>query len=697
MPDKLEKLKHILALANEDYLKYPDFLKFLSVMKVVLEEIRTDTKKYAKSEIVQFTDTLNALIDSVKVESSKQKGIKGDVDELKSQISALSEAVRAIPEPEVCDHEDIDQEALTESILSKIPKVDPYELDIEKLIAELNELPDDDSLKIDASRIKNLPKGNQQFGGGGIRKISLLNDVSIVNPTNAQVLKYNSTTKLWENGTDSGGGGGGAVDSVFGRTGVVTAQSGDYTTAIVADSSNKRYVTDAQLTVLGNTSGTNTGDQTSIVGITGTLAEFNTALTGADFATLAGSETFTNKTLTSPVINSATIGTSLVPTTNDGAALGSTANSFSDLFLATGAVLNIGNGNWVATHSSGVLTVGTGDLRVTTAGTNATSVVTLNGTQTLLNKRLTAPQVAAMQYTGEIFNFLAPTEELLTLNGVSTAVNEFTISNAATGTNPILEATGNDTNIGITLKPKGTGTVAITGSLIPSTNDGAALGTTANSFSDLFLASGGVINFNSGNATITHSTGVLTSNVPFQMPYIGVGGTPNTSTGLLVSGTGYTSNLIAATGSLSPTTGTNATLYRIAGTIVEASSGTHNLMSAMFLGTTTVTGGSATVNNTAGLYIEGAMTATVVGENYAIWSDDGINRFDGDVRIGGALDHNGTTVGFYGVTPVVRSSAYTVTNGVTDRTYDANATSVDELADVLATLIADLKLTGIIA
>lgn len=57
------------------------------------------------------------------------------------------------------------------------------------------------------------------------------------------------------------------------------------------------YVTDAQLTVIGNTSWTNTGDQTSIVWITGTLAEFNTALTGADFATLAWSEALTNKSV----------------------------------------------------------------------------------------------------------------------------------------------------------------------------------------------------------------------------------------------------------------------------------------------------------------------------------------------------------------------------------------------------------------
>ena len=61
--------------------------------------------------------------------------------------------------------------------------------------------------------------------------------------------------------------------------------------------------------ITGTNSGTNTGDQTTIVGITGTTAQFNTALTDGDFATLAGSETLTNKTLTSPAINSGIIGT----------------------------------------------------------------------------------------------------------------------------------------------------------------------------------------------------------------------------------------------------------------------------------------------------------------------------------------------------------------------------------------------------
>jgi len=68
----------------------------------------------------------------------------------------------------------------------------------------------------------------------------------------------------------------------------------------------------------------------------------------------------------------------------------------------------------------------------------------------------------------------------------------------------------------------------------------------------------------------------------------------------------------------------------------------------------------------------------------------------GSMEIDGALNHDGTTVGFYGTVPVVQSAAYTPTNVTPDRAYDANATGVDELADVLGTLIADLQLTGLI-
>ena len=44
----------------------------------------------------------------------------------------------------------------------------------------------------------------------------------------------------------------------------------------------------------------------------------------------------------------------------------------------------------------------------------------------------------------------------------------------------------------------------------PNTSDGIALGTGSKMWSDLFLASGGVINFNNGNVTMTHSADTLT-------------------------------------------------------------------------------------------------------------------------------------------------------------------------------------------
>jgi len=54
-------------------------------------------------------------------------------------------------------------------------------------------------------------------------------------------------------------------------------------------------------------------------------------------------------------------------------------------------------------------------------------------------------------------------------------------------------------------------------------------------------------------------------------------------------------------------------------------------------------------------------------------------------------------IGFLGAAAVARTAAYTPTNVSADRSYDANATTLDEVADVLGTLIADLQLFGFLA
>ena len=67
-----------------------------------------------------------------------------------------------------------------------------------------------------------------------------------------------------------------------------------------------------------------------------------------------------------------------------------------------------------------------------------------------------------------------------------------------------------------------------------------------------------------------------------------------------------------------------------------------------------------------------------------------------DLEIDGDLNHDGTEIGFFGVTPAARATTYSVTNLSTDRAYDANSTTTGELADVLGTLIADLRTYGLV-
>ena len=96
--------------------------------------------------------------------------------------------------------------------------------------------------------------------------------------------------------------------------------------------------------------------------VSGTLAEFNTALTDADFATIAGAETLTNKTLTTPVISSIT-------------------NGAATLTLPTS----------------------TGTVALTSDIPSLSGYVTESGTQTLTNKTLTSPAVSGLSITDGSF------------------------------------------------------------------------------------------------------------------------------------------------------------------------------------------------------------------------------------------------------------------------------------------------------
>ncbi len=69
------------------------------------------------------------------------------------------------------------------------------------------------------------------------------------------------------------------------------------------------------------------------------------------------------------------------------------------LYLPSGGVIDFNSANVVLTHTAGILTLGTGTLKITNPTNNATSVVTTDGTQTLSNKTLTAPVLGAATAT----------------------------------------------------------------------------------------------------------------------------------------------------------------------------------------------------------------------------------------------------------------------------------------------------------
>ena len=113
--------------------------------------------------------------------------------------------------------------------------------------------------------------------------------------------------------------------------------------------------------------------------------------------------------------------------------------------------------------------------------------ITSSSADTLTNKTLTSPKIGTsiLDTNGA---------ELFLLTATSSAVNEFTIANAATGNDPTLSATGGDSNIDIAIKPKGTGEIVI--------GTGAASATlTTSGAHDLVLDTNS--GTNSGTITIT--------------------------------------------------------------------------------------------------------------------------------------------------------------------------------------------------
>ncbi len=101
-----------------------------------------------------------------------------------------------------------------------------------------------------------------------------------------------------------------------------------------------------------NSHGQKVYGQPHSAGVTNTL--MLPAGANSTLVSLVSTDTLTNKTLTSPVINTGTFGTSILPVSADGTTLGSASKEFSDLFLADSGTIQFGNDqDTILTHTDG--------------------------------------------------------------------------------------------------------------------------------------------------------------------------------------------------------------------------------------------------------------------------------------------------------------------------------------------------------
>ena len=257
---------------------------------------------------------------------------------------------------------------------------------------------------------------------------------------------------------------------------------------LAADSgSNDTFTTGQTLTFTGGT------------GIDTTVADNElTFAIDSTVATLAGTQTLTNKTLTSPKINEDVALTATATELNllDGiTAIADEDNmsSNSATALATqqsikayvdsqvtaqdldfqgdsGGALNIDLDSETMTIAggTGIDTAGSGNT-LTVAIDN--TVATLAGSQTLTNKTLTSPTLTTPKFADDGAITDAAGNEQIKFQQTANAVNFVEITNSATGDGVKIGSQGDDTNVNLILDAKGSGTVDVNSSRIVNVTD----------------------------------------------------------------------------------------------------------------------------------------------------------------------------------------------------------------------------------
>lgn len=514
-----------------------------------LKELQNDVVETVDTKLEEVDIKLQTHIDTI-VDSTAI--LKHTEDEVLSHIKTvligppgkdadetniIKRVISALPEP-------LDPAQLTKDILSKVPKLDKkslirevietipqnkaslkviqekFEVDPMSVIEKIMALPDGE-FKLKTSNIDGLEQtmsafrsqlGRGYLHGGGDTVVAGTN-VTIT--TNAQGQKVINA---------SGGSGSGTVTSVS----VVTANGvsgsvADATTtpaitltlgAITPTSVNSVVISGSSTPTLAVTgtsavSGTNTGDQTitltgdvtgSGIGSFATTIKTNVALAGnpttttqtaGDNSTRIATTAFVTAAVNGAVASITGTANQVIASSPTGAITLSLPQSIATSSTPQFAKIGIG----AAADANRLLLV-TGDVSGGVATINRSNSSTNAALGTMIIKATSSGDMTdgfgaafqfAIQDTAAVENLIADIRGIR--NGAdNTGKLVFGIANAGSPAAEIeLTATA----------------------LSPSTSDGSALGTTSLMWSDLILASGGVINWNNGDVLITHSSNLL--------------------------------------------------------------------------------------------------------------------------------------------------------------------------------------------
>lgn len=208
---------------------------------------------------------------------------------------------------------------------------------------------------------------------------------------------------------------------------------------------------DEWATINTDSVGAETGNVTidSYAGLqVGAFTASSVSVGGVAAVTLTGTQTLTNKTLTAPTINGGTVNTITALTVANNIDVGAyqvRALTFESDQATGTAPLTVASTTVVTNLNADLLD-----------GVQGAAYSQISGTETLTNKTLTAPKIANNGFIAD-----ANGAEQIIFGTTSSAVNEITITNGATG-NPAQIAASGESNIGLKLSGKGTGGVILT-------------------------------------------------------------------------------------------------------------------------------------------------------------------------------------------------------------------------------------------